>query len=112
MEQKLREIGKAFQIDGDFYAFSVITQGNINSTYRVIYHLDDGSMKAYVFQKINTYVFKKPEEIMSNIEKVTRHIINKHPNDVCVHFHYTREGKNFIYDSDAGSGGSWTTSTA
>ena len=100
MEEKLREIGGVFQIPGQFYAYSTLVQGNINATYRVIYQKDDGTTVTYVFQKINTYVFKKPDEIMANIERVTSHIMNEHPDDVCLTFYHTADGKNYYNDTD------------
>jgi len=44
--------------------------GHINKTYMVITNNDE----KYILQKINTTVFKKPREVMSNIELVTNYI--------------------------------------
>ena len=77
MNDKLASIGKKFLIPGDIYAFSVIKRGNINATYRVSYTSDEGAIDTYIFQRINTYVFKNPVEIMENIEQVTSFIEKK-----------------------------------
>ncbi len=95
----LGEIGAKFRLPGMIYAFSTIKNGNINSTYKVTYS-DDNRMKAYVFQKINTFVFSKPAEIMENIDRVTTHIREKNPNKVSLHFHHTAEGKNYCFDAE------------
>lgn len=94
------EIGKKFRLKGSAYSFSIIKNGNINSTYKVTYRNPDGSMKAYVFQKINTFVFTKPVEIMENIDRVTTHIRTKNAGSVTLHFHHTDDAKNFVFDED------------
>ena len=47
--------------------------GHINDTYLVV----TVSGKRYVFQRINHDIFKKPDEIMSNVSLVTAHIAKK-----------------------------------
>ena len=47
--------------------------GNINSTFWV--KTEDGN--EYLVQKVNTYVFKKPYELMENIHNVTHHLAEK-----------------------------------
>lgn len=49
-----------------------ITAGNINSTYRV-----EADGANYILQKINKTVFTKPEEVMQNIRRVSRHLKKK-----------------------------------
>ena len=66
MEKELIELCKMFKIDGEFVSIDVINNGHINSTFLVRF-LEDGKLKKYVLQKINKYVFKKPEEVMENI---------------------------------------------
>lgn len=100
MFEKLTEVGKAFRLPGTFYAYDTIKNGNINSTYKVTCREPDGHLKSYIIQKINTNVFKNPEEIMENIDRVTTHIREHYPNEVSLHFHHTAEGKNYLYDED------------
>ena len=100
MFEKLQTIGKAFRLPGRLYAYDAIKTGNINSTFKVTYRTEDGRLKSYIVQKINTMVFKNPEEIMENIDKVTTHIRDHFPNEVTLHFHHTAEGKNYLYDED------------
>ena len=73
---KLREIAEGFAIPGSFATAEVITNGNINSTYAVEFK-NEGELKKYILQRVNTYVFKAPEQIMSNIAHVTHHIAQK-----------------------------------
>ncbi len=69
----IKEICQSFSIAGKYLNCEVIPTGNINSTYRVNYD-KDGEEKTYVLQRINKNVFTKPEEVMSNIVKVTHYI--------------------------------------
>lgn len=61
------EIQKKFLIRKINKPIKPVTAGNINSTYRV-----EAEGANYLLQKINTYVFTKPEEVMQNIRRVSR----------------------------------------
>ncbi len=66
-------IADHFGITGVIAHTEEIHSGNINRTFLVAVQQAD-TQKEYVFQRINTFVFKKPEEVMDNILKVTEHI--------------------------------------
>ena len=100
--KKLTAIGCAFRLEGTICSYEVITTGNINTTVKVTYERPDQHRKSYIFQKINTYVFRDPERIMENIDLVTEHIRKHFPEEITLHFHHTAEGKNFLYDEDGG----------
>ncbi|MBQ4289777.1 MAG: aminoglycoside phosphotransferase family protein [Clostridia bacterium] len=93
-------IGSRFQLPGTVYSFEQITQGNINSTYKVSYRMPDKSIKSYMFQRLNTVVFKNPREIMKNIDNVTTYIRKNFPSETVLHFHHTPDGDNFFFDGD------------
>ncbi len=99
MYNTLTEIGKKFRLEGEIYSYEAITMGNINSTYKVTYQREDDTLKPYLFQRVNTHVFKNPVEIMENIDCVTTHIRKKCPNQIALHYHHTDEGLNY-YVSD------------
>lgn len=65
-----------FGITGEIVGVSIMTSGHINSTFKVDVD-DNGKMKSYIIQKVNDYVFKKPEELMENIINVTDFISKK-----------------------------------
>lgn len=92
------EICRAFRIPGEMVSYEEIKMGNVNRTYKVNFRQEDGSAKSYMVQRINTYAFKEPEKVMSNIDKVTEHIRNKTPEKISLHFHHTVERRNFISD--------------
>ena len=64
MDRKLEKIGKAFRIEGDYLGYEKIKVGNVNQTYKVTYRQPDGSPKSYIVQRVNTYAFRQPEELM------------------------------------------------
>ncbi len=102
--RKLQKIGEAFRIEGPFFAYEEIKMGNVNQTYKVSYVRDDGSgmaqIKSYLLQKINTYAFQYPIELMQNIDRVTTHIRSNNPDVLSLHFHHTEDGKNYLQDHD------------
>ena len=100
MFERIRKVGEKFRLPGQLYSFDVITQGNINSTYKVTYRDSNKKTKAYIFQKVNTTVFKNPVEIMKNIDHVTSHIRANYPNETVLHFHHTDTGENYYFDSE------------
>jgi len=100
MFEAIRKIGEAFRLKGELLTFDIITNGNINTTYRVTYRLENNTDKSYIFQRINTAVFHNPVEIMRNIDLVTSHIIAKCPDERSLHFHHTADGTNYIFDQD------------
>ncbi|MBE6597337.1 MAG: aminoglycoside phosphotransferase family protein [Ruminococcaceae bacterium] len=98
-----------FLSGGEILAVEEISAGNINSTYKVVYSAD-GKKSAYVFQRINTYVFKNPEQLMDNVVRVITHIdgkLDKNDPD------YDRRLLRFIRSPEGGylysdnEGGSW-----
>ncbi len=95
---QLDSVCRIFNIEGDFVDFETITIGNINNTYKVTYRKD--IEKSYILQKINTYVFKNPEQIMSNIDLVTSHVRNKNTGRPSLHFHHTANRDNYYRNAD------------
>lgn len=94
---ELKKVGDIFRLPGEIDSYTLITHGNINTTYRVFYKNPD---KSYIFQKVNTYVFREPVHIMQNIDLVTEHIRRKNPNSECLHFHHTESGENYVFTED------------
>ncbi len=72
----IEKISKLFSLKGDFTGYEKCSNGHINSTYMLIFE-ENGKVKKYVLQMINTVVFKDPHKLMSNIVRVTSHIRKK-----------------------------------
>ena len=100
MEQKLPEICDKFRIKGTYQSCEQIKMGNINQTYKVNFKGDGGREKSYIVQRINTFVFKNPEQVMHNIDCVTEHIRGKKNSGVTLHFHHTEDRKTYVDDAD------------
>ena len=102
--RKLKEIGDAFCIKGPFFSYEEIKMGNVNHTYKVNYIVDDGTgmakIKSYLVQRVNTYAFQHPVELMQNIDRVTEHIRRERPKNQSLHFHHTVDRKNYLMDDD------------
>ena len=96
--ETLRIVGEKFRLKGELESYELITHGNINTTYCVKYKNPD---KSYIFQKVNTYVFHDPVQIMKNIDLVTEHIRKKQggKNIPALHFHHTDDGKNYWFST-------------
>ena len=102
MDKKLEEIGRAFRIEGDYLGYEKIKVGNVNQTYKVTYRQPDGSPKHYIVQRVNTYAFRRPEELMHNADLITEHIRAKKQEGVALHFPHTRERTTYVYDEEGG----------
>lgn len=102
--RKLLKVGETFRIPGPFFSYEEIKMGNVNHTYKVNYIRDDGSgmakIKSYLVQRVNTYAFQRPLELMSNIDKVTEYIHANFPHMKCLHFHHTQERHNYLMDAE------------
>jgi Ser/Thr protein kinase RdoA (MazF antagonist) len=96
---QIKRVCEAFRLEGEFAGCEENTVGNINKTYKVTYRRADGTVRFYVLQKINMYVFREPEKIMSNIDLVTTHIREKCAGRPALHFHHTEKGDNY-YNAD------------
>ncbi len=104
MKQKFAELANLFQIPGQIKNIRTVNNGHINSTYDVII-AREGVDHRFIFQKINSFVFKEPEKIMRNIERITAHIGSKlekegKSRDGVMHFAHMADGKNFYMEQD------------
>lgn len=77
MIDEIRKISAQFDIDGYITDVKCKNNGNINKTYIVTYMMNNGEKKQFIFQKINTTVFKEPYKLMKNIENITNWIEKK-----------------------------------
>lgn len=61
----------AYQFPSEFVGVLPYGSGHINDTFAIYFQKADGGVKRYLMQRINTNVFKKPEDLMANIVGVT-----------------------------------------
>lgn len=74
--KNIEEIIKHFPFKGKLIEVVEKKTGLINDTYILTFEDDFGEYK-YVIQRINTNVFKNPDELMSNIMNITAFLRNK-----------------------------------
>ena len=70
----LEKILENFNIDGKLIEIKENNSGNINNTYIASFLMNDGTIKKYLIQKINTTVFTEPYKLMKNIDGVTSYL--------------------------------------
>lgn len=98
LNKKLEEVSRLFRIEGEYVGYETICIGNVNQTYEVKFILPDGKPKSFLIQNVNTYAFRKPVQLMENIDNVTEHIRSKKPGQVALHFHHTSDRKTYVID--------------
>lgn len=74
MNEEIKTIASQFNIDGNLISIECKNNGNINKTYLGTYMMNNGEIKHFIFQKINTTVFKEPYKLMKNISNITKFI--------------------------------------
>ena len=104
-QQKLRSLMNQFTVYGDFLVGVPFGNGHVNDTFLVTF--DQGGVRLnYVLQRINADVFKEPEKVMENVDRVTRHVLRKiqqsrmEMKKRTLRLLRTPENKPFIIDSD------------
>src|SRR6266545_3953299 len=70
--QRIREISEQFELPGMFTGAAPYGKGYINDTFLAHYDTQTGPA-CFIHQRINHFVFKQPEKVMENIERVTRY---------------------------------------
>lgn len=103
-EERARSVISHFDIPGTMVGLKVNTQGHINSTFISKFEYE-GKVSKYTHQKINKNVFKHPDQVMSNIVKVTSHIQEKikdlpDSDKRCLRVIETKDGQSFYLDED------------
>lgn len=72
-EKQKHDIGRIaarFRIEGEFLDAVPYGSGHINDTYASRFRQGDKVVR-YIHQRINHFVFKEPEKLMENVERVT-----------------------------------------
>ncbi|MBN1555903.1 MAG: aminoglycoside phosphotransferase family protein [Phycisphaerae bacterium] len=76
MKHDLARIASRFELGGTFVDAESYGSGHINDTYAAHVKTDAGLVR-YIHQRINTDVFRQPENLMENVRRVTEHLRNK-----------------------------------
>jgi len=74
--EEIKSILDNFAIAGEFIEFYPIDDGHINDTLTVVYNVEGMEMR-HLLQRINTAVFKNPDQLMANVDCVTSFLRDK-----------------------------------
>jgi len=72
LSEEFKDIISQFQIHGEIAEVERFGSGNINDTYRSTFQ--GSTPMYYIHQKISQAVFPRPDQVMENMARVTRHI--------------------------------------
>jgi Ser/Thr protein kinase RdoA (MazF antagonist) len=105
-EHDLRKVFESFETDADYLRHRFVKVGHINETYLV--EAASGQLpRWFIFQRINHFVFRDPERLMLNFEKITRHIRRKleqaegrDPERETLNLVHARSGRSFHVTED------------
>jgi Ser/Thr protein kinase RdoA (MazF antagonist) len=70
---RVRSAARQFEIDGEFLGAQPFGSGHINDTYRVMLQ-SGGKSFFHILQRVNRNIFKNPDALMQNIQRVTAHL--------------------------------------
>lgn len=72
-KQLIESVVKHFQFEGELKNVGGYGNGHINDTY-LLEFVDGDVNHRYILQRINTNIFKQPDEVMENIDAVTSYL--------------------------------------
>ena len=96
---EVARIAKEFDLS-NLINVSDINVGKVNHTCRADF-LIDGWMHSFIVQKVNTYVFKKPWDVMHNIGLISEFMAEHHPDIKSLRYIHALDGKNYYEDGPA-----------
>ncbi len=72
-DEKVGAAARQFEIQGKFLGAQPYGSGHINDTYRMTFQ-NGGEPSFYILQRINHRIFKRPDALMENVQRVTGHL--------------------------------------
>lgn len=90
------DIINQFDIRGTVKSIKPLGNGHINDT-----NLVETEFEKYTFQRINTNVFKNPDELMTNLYAVTEYLKKNYPEEKTISYVRTKSG-DMYYKCDEG----------
>ncbi len=75
-EHNLREIFDFFETESEYQRHRFVKVGHINETF-LVEAAQTNLPRWFIFQRINHFVFRDPERLMANFDKITRHLRSK-----------------------------------
>lgn len=97
MNAIIKRVAGHFLIKGHVVEVDSHLNGLVNKTFFVRTQDHDG-YHDYIIQKINTYVFSNPAQLMENIVHVTRHIASQESNNQTLNVIMTHDNLTYVED--------------
>ena len=94
---EITEIIKQFDIKGEIQSIKPLGNGHINDTMLV-----KTDCEKYTFQRINTNIFKNPDELMTNLYAVTEYLKKNYPDEKTISYVRTKSG-DMYYNGEEGA---------
>ena len=105
MDSKKLDIARRFDVPEGEISTESYGNGHINDTLCVTVTAAQGQRR-FILQRVNRYVFQKPEEVIRNIEQVTEYLRGViaaeggDPQRETLTLVRTKDGKSFTYDEE------------
>lgn len=102
----VEEILAHFAVQGSLVKAAPFGSGHINDTFKITTETADGVARHYTLQRINHAVFRKPQQVMDNIERTLAHLGTKQaqfPDTRVLSLVHTKEHRNCVRTFD----GNW-----
>ena len=105
MDSKKLDIARRFDVPEGEISAEPYGNGHLNDTLCVTVSAAQGQRR-FIMQRVNRYVFQKPEEVIRNIEQVTEYLRGViaseggDPQRETLTLVRTKDGKTFTYDED------------
>jgi thiamine kinase-like enzyme len=96
---ELQNILKAYELDGHQYIITPLGNGLINRTWTVS---EINAKENYVLQKLNTSVFKRPNDIAANIRHIAAYLAHHNPEYLFIAPLKTAGAEEMYFDGDSG----------
>lgn len=88
---EVRDILNQFEIEGNILSIAPLGNGHINDTCLVT-----TCCEKYTFQRINTDIFKNPDELMDNLFAVTEYLKKNYPDELTISYVRTKSGDKYF----------------
>lgn len=110
--EALRSVAEGFNMRGCLEDATLLQHGHIHETYLVTYTENRATVR-YIHQRINRFVFQRPDLMMRNIARVVEHVRDKlgreqtpEPARRTLTLSYTKDGNPYYVDQE---GAYWRT---
>jgi serine/threonine protein kinase len=96
---RIEEAIDSLDFNGEYIDHVRYENGHINDTFHIRFRNNEGNIERYILQRMNHDIFKNPDNVMTNISRVTTFLKNKIAE---AHGDVRRETLNVVRTKDGG----------